>query len=279
VAAFIIAFKGMKHSILLSVFLLAGFLAGCGSTDTLRFDNPQDAYNRGRVEFERGRYQRAAEVFQQVFTFGRTHEWAADAQWYLAMSHYNQREFIIAGSEFSRFAQLYRGDPRVAEAEYMRAMTYYELSPPFQLDQTDSQRAVEAFQLYINRFPRHERVADAQEKIGELRDKMARKQFESGRLYERRLMWQAAALTYERAFDLYPDTRWADEALLGAMRAFVSFADESVRERQAERYQRVIDNYNRLVQIFPNSPHQEEARALREQAEARIRALGAVAAS
>ena len=43
--------------------------------------------------------------------------------------------------------------------------------------------------------------------------KLARKEFAGAELYERRELYEAAALSYVRVFDQYPDTRWADDAL------------------------------------------------------------------
>jgi outer membrane protein assembly factor BamD len=262
---------------LISTLAAILFVSGCGTTDRLQFENPEAAYNQAMVEYERGRYERAAEAFRAVFTFGRAHEYAANAQWYLAMSHYNMRDYIIAASEFSRFSQLHRADPRMPEAEFMRGMAYYEQSPGHRLDQTDTFRAIEIFQLFLTRFPQHEKAVEAQQLIAELRNKLARKQYESGTLYERRTLYQAAALSYERTFDLYPDTDWADNALVGAMRAYLAFADLSVRERQPERLQLALDNYNRLIQIFPDSPLRAEAEQIREQVAGRLQALDAVA--
>ncbi|WP_243664856.1 outer membrane protein assembly factor BamD [Rhodothermus marinus] len=61
-----------------------------------------------------------------------------------------------------------------------------------------------AFQLFIDRYPNHELVDDATQKIRELRAKLARKQYEAARLYERRELYEAAAVTYEAVFDAIP---------------------------------------------------------------------------
>lgn len=248
-------------------------LEGCAGSGRLRYSGPEEAFERGRALYEQGRYERAAEYLQAVFDFGRAHEWAADAQYLLAQSYYHNGEYILAAAEFSRFSEIYRTDPRVPEAEYWRAMAYYDLSPKYQLDQSDTQRAIDQFLAFIERFPTHERSDDAVDRIQELRQKLARKQVEAAAMYERRELFEAAALTYERVFDMYSTTRWADDALLGATRAWLSFADRSVRDRQAERLQRAIDNYQRLVQLFPDSPLVRDAEPLYARANRQLQAL------
>lgn len=257
-----------------SALLVMLFLSACGSAGRLSHNSPEDAYRQGKELYDRGRYQRATEYFQAVFTYGRQNEYAADAQYYLAWSHMHNREYILAASEFNRFAQIHRTDPRVPEAEFQRARAYYEQSPGYQLDQSNTRRAVDELQLFINRFPEHELVPEAEEMIAELQEKLARKDFETGKLYERRELYEAAAIMFERVFDKYPaSTPWAERALVSAMENYIQFAEQSVRARQEERLDLAVRNYERLVQLFPESEYREDAERLYREAMARKEAL------
>lgn len=257
-----------------SSILVLLFLTACGGSGRLRYESAEQAFNLGMQEYERGRYERAAEFFRGALGYGRATQQAADAQYYLAWSHFNNRQYVLAASEFNRFAQMYRSDERAAEAEFHRSLSYYRQSPGFQLDQTESQRALADFQLFVTRYPDHEYVPRAEEKMVELRDKLAQKLYETAKLYERRRMNEAAALTFERVFDRYPDSSpWAERALIGAMENFISFADQSIEARQPERYELAIRNYERLVQLFPGSEYIPQAEQLRRQIVSRMPSL------
>ena len=67
--------------------LLALLLIGCSGAGRLAYDSPEEAYTKGMESFRAEEYDRAIELFQGVFDFGRTHEWAADAQLMLARSY------------------------------------------------------------------------------------------------------------------------------------------------------------------------------------------------
>ena len=242
-------------------------IAGCSGAGQLSYTSPEEAYKKGLSSYEDGRYGRAAEYFQGVFEFGRTHEWAAEAQLYLARSHRQNRDFILSASEYTRFTELYRADPRVADAEFERAMTFYERSPQIELDQTNTRKGVEVFNLYIQRYSDHDSVAVAVQRVEELRRKLADKQFHAARLYERRGLYHAAALSYEVLFDKYPDTPLADDALLGAMRCYMEYSAQSVSSRQLERLETALRHYQRLLDLFPDSEHMPEARELGIQVE------------
>lgn len=249
--------------------LLVFFLTGCGSSGQLQYDSAEDAFNKGMERFENERYDRAASYFRAVFDFGRTNEFAADAQLYLARAHKENRELIIAAQEYTRFLELYRTDPRVEEAEFERAMTYYARSPRFQFDQTPTHQALRFFQLYVQRHPNAPRADEASDKIDEMRNKLARKQLYTAEHYERRGSYQAAALSYDKVFDQYPDSEWADDAMLGAMRMYIAFSDASVPSRQAERLEPALERYQQMLQLFPDSPLLKEAERYYERAQQR----------
>ena len=253
----------MKSGTLIAICVL---VAGCAGSGRTTYTSPEDAFNKGMVAYNAERYTRAARYFQGVFDFGRTHEWADDARLQLARSYRMSGDYIVAANEYSSFSTMYRADPRVADAEYERAMTFYERSPGIELDQSSTRRGIDVFNLYIQRFPRHDSVAVAMRRVGELRQKLADKQFHAAGLYERRGLYEAAALSYEVVFDEYPDTPLADDALLGAIRCYIAFGTRSVQQRQAERLEKAITHYDRLVQLFPESDLIEVASQLRDQA-------------
>lgn len=259
----------------LSLFLGTALLviAGCAGAGRLQYDTPEEAFQRGKELYDNGKYERSIEYFQAVFNFGRTHEWADDAQLYLGRAYLANGEYLFAANELGRFSEIYRTDPRRAEAEYERAGAYYRLSPPYQLDQTDTHRAIREYQLFLQRFPESTLVSEAETRIQELREKLARKEISAAEQYARREQFEAAALQYASAFDKFPDTQWADDALLGAMQSYLAYADQSIRASQAERLLRAVDHYERLVQLFPDSPLLDEARAVDAEVRERLRAL------
>lgn len=248
-------------------------LAGCAGSSRLNYEGPEDAYNKGLARMEAEDYERAAEFFQGVFDFGRTHEWAADAQLNLARAYRANRDYLLAANEFTRFTQIYRADPRVPDAAYELAMTYYDRSPRYQLDQTDTERAITQFELFMTRYPNHPLFFEGQERIQELRGKLARKRLEAGKQYRTRGYTEAAALTFESVFDDYYDTEWADDALVEAARAYVAFADQSIPARRPERLRAAIEVYDRLIQIFPESPLIKEAEEVYRGAAQRLETL------
>jgi outer membrane protein assembly factor BamD len=246
-------FSRSRAVVLLLAALVLGTAAGCGSSARLQHNSAEEAFNKGMTAFEEGDHQKAQRYFRAVRQYSRGNQWADDAQYFLAASYREQGKYLLAANEFKRFSQIYRTSQRVPQAEFQRANAYYRLSPHYKLDQSDTRQAISLFQLFIERNPDHELVPEAQQKIEELRAKLAHKKYAAARLYEKREMWEAAANTFEGVFDEYPETPWADDALLGAVRTYIAYADRSVERKQDDRLQKAIDHYNRLAQVFPES--------------------------
>jgi outer membrane protein assembly factor BamD len=241
-------------------------LAGCSAGGPAVAADAAEAYARGLRAMERRRYDRAIEAFRAAIDFGRATPVARDAQLALARAYAADRQELLAGQEFSRFIEFYADDPRVEEAEFERLQAYYRLSPDYELDQTDTERAIEYIRLFLQRHPDGPRAAEAGAMMDELREKLARKRYEAARLYERRELFEAAVLTFRSVLEDYPASTWADDAMLGALRAQTRYAEASVAARQGARFAEALALYDRLVELFPRSPLLAEAEGIYDRA-------------
>lgn len=248
-----------RRSLLASSLVVCLAVVGCSGSGVATADSPEEAYQRGMRYFEEGDYGRAADYLKVVFDFGRTNEFADEAQVYLAQAYFENGQYLLAGTEFTRFIDLYPTDPRIEEAAVGRIRSYYEVSPTYNLDQTDSERAIAYIRLFMGRYPNSLFTEDVVAMLVELREKLARKQFQAGRLYERRKLYEAAVISYENVLSDYSTSPFADDALVGILRAQVGYAANSVVTRQGERYEDALNTYDRLLQLFPSSELLSEA--------------------
>lgn len=150
---------------------------------------------------------------------------------------------------------------RREEVEFNRALSYYQQSPRYRLDQAPTLRAIELFQLFNNSYPNSAFIEESAQKIDQLRNKLARKTYESGQFYLRTLRYKAATIYFDQTIDSYPETRWAESALLKIIETYVSYAEQSIQSKQLERYNLAVDNYEKFLQLFPQSTLRAEAEA------------------
>lgn len=136
-----------------------------------------------------------------------------DSQYYLALSRYKRGEYILAAFEFSRLIRNISASEYLPQAQFMLAECYYELSPNVNLDQTYSKKAIEEYQAFIDFFPLNEKVFEAEKKISELNNKLARKEFEIAVIYEKLEYYSASLKYYDNVLEIYHDTQYAPLAL------------------------------------------------------------------
>ncbi len=257
------------------LFLFAAMLlfASCRSSDLIRpGDSLEVAYEKAFNQFEQENYTEAARAFETVISIGRGTDIGQDAQFYLAESYFNNRRYLIAASEYERYAQFHPNSPRREQADFKRALSFYNLSPRYRLDQTYTYRAIENFRLLLSRFPNSEYAEDAAEYISELRTKLARKAYSSGEFYKRTSRYQAAAVYFDIVIDNYPETTWAEQALVDQMESYILYAENSVAARQAERFEMALESYETYLQLFPRGENRSRIENLYDRAQRGLRA-------
>ena len=80
-------------------------------------------------------------------------------------------------------------------------------------DQAITKQAMDALTEIDRRFPRSEYAADARLKLDLVRDHLAGKEMEIGRLYQRSGRWLAAQIRFGNVIDKYTTTSHTPEAL------------------------------------------------------------------
>src|SRR5690606_24877037 len=119
-------------------------------------------------------------------------QWATKAKLMSAYSSYQAADYDNAIIGFDKFIELHPGHPDVAYAYYMRAICFYEQIVDVGRDQNLTQKAMEAFDEVMRRFPDTKYARDAKFKKDLTVDHLAGKEMEIGRFYLKRAQYQAA---------------------------------------------------------------------------------------
>lgn len=264
----------MKRSVFLLALLLL-FGACSQYQKLLKSDDVELKFEKAIEYYEAGKYGRAIGLFNDIIPVFRGSARAELINYYYAMAHFRQRDYILASHYFRSFASAFPRSEHVEEFLFLSAYCKYLESPRPSLDQTTTREAISELQAFINRFPESERVEEANELIDGLRLKLETKRFETGVLYFNLSDYTAAVTTFDSFIRDFPDTRYREEALFYIVRAHFEFADQSIPARQIERFEKVIESYQRLERFFPESQFMVRARRMKETASSRIEVLQA----
>ena len=262
----------MRKALLIT--LAAFTLLSCRSQELIRpGDSLEVAFEKAKAQYDDEDWSTAARAFETVVSIGRGTDLGQEAQFLLAESYYNNRRYLLAASEYDRYASFYPNSERRQLVDFKAAECYYRLSPRYRLDQSYSQQALERFRLFNSRYPNSDRLDESSDYITELRNKLARKSFESAEFYKRTNRFNAAIVYYDLVLDNYPESKWAEEALVEKIKSYILYADNSVPSSQLGRYESAISSYETYLQLFPSGKNRSRAEDLYDRARREIESI------
>jgi outer membrane protein assembly factor BamD len=262
---------------------LIGFLfvtiltAGCASENLIRPGDTLDvAYKKALKQYRSENYRDAANAFETVINTGRGTDYARSAYFFAAESYYASEQYLLAADAFRQFVALYPQSPKRIDAAFKEALSYYKMSPRYKIDQKYTRKSIEQFRLFLSQYPDSERSEEAAKYLTEMRSKLAKKNYNSAKLYMRTDQYKAAVIFYDLTIDQFPETKWAEKALVEEIAAYVEYANESVQDRQGERFEKAVESYEKYLQLFPNGENRQRAETLVDQARAALTDLSPV---
>jgi outer membrane protein assembly factor BamD len=253
----------MKHfSKFLYFSILILILTGCSGYEKILKSNDYKLKYRTALKYyyEKEDYVRAGTLFDQIAPVFRGTDEADTIYFLQAMSYFKQSDYILSGHYFRTFAGTYGGSPFVEKADYMGAFCYYLLSPRPELDQTNTIQAIQAFQLYLIKYPSSERADEVKNYITELRDKLVEKSFLSAKLYYNLEDYKASMVALNNSLIAYPDSKYREEIMFMLVKSGYMLANKSILSKKKERFQDAIDEYYSFAAEFPESKYMKDAK-------------------
>jgi len=258
----------------ISLALVLLVISSCKNKNLIqRGDSLQTAFKKAMQLYQNEDYGKSAEAFETVIQIGRGTDYGQEAQFYLADSYFKDERYLLAASEFERYVSLFPRTAKRQEAQFNEAYCYYKLSPRYKLDQKYTKKAIEKFQLFNSRYGNSDQADQAAQYISEMRAKLAKKLYYAADLYMRTDSYKAAIIYYDLTIDNYPETTWAQRALVDEINAYNTYAGRSVRSKQEERYQKAVDTYEKFVQLFPKGEYRSKAEDYVDKARAELAEL------
>ncbi len=259
----------MLHKISMKQFVLYTLLimlfCSCGEYQrVLKSTDANYKFEYAKRAFEEKKYTQAATVLKDCVTEFKGSSKAEESLYLLAMSYYENKDYISSSAYFNLYYQRYPKGKYVEPARFFCGYGYYLDSPEPQLDQSGTVKAIEELQAFLDYFPRSDKVAIAQNAIFELQDKLTLKQLQNAQLYYNLgnylgNNYESAVIVAKNAIKDYPYSKYKEELEMLVLKARYQEANLSIDERKADRFRDVIDEYYSFINNYPESPFREEA--------------------
>lgn len=270
--------KIIKTKIILLVAVSVLLISGCSKFSKIQKSTDMEAkYNAAVEYYEKKKYFQALQLFEELITVFRGTGKAEETYFYYSQCYFETGEYTVAAYHFNNFYQTFPSSAKAEEALFKNAFCYYLDSPPPTLDQQNTLDAIRQFQLFINRFPKSDKVQQCNQLIDELRFKLETKDFNNAKLYMRRGNNKAAMVAFQNLIKDYPATSYREESMFYILKSSYDFAGQSIDSKKQERYQTAMENYLKLVDAFPESRFLKDAEKIYNDSRQKLKKAGSLA--
>src|SRR5437588_4476764 len=217
--------------------------------DKVLFDRAMDALNHSKFDTARITLQTLINTYPDSEYIARAKLAIGDA-WY---REGGTTALAQAEIEYKDFITFFPNLPEAAEAQLKVADIHYREMEKPDRDYTHARRAEDEYRQLILQFPDSKLVPQAEQRLREVQEVLAEREFRIGRFYYMRESWMAAIARLKTVADSYPLSSNADEALYMIGSAYEHEIDLVRHARgmnEVKRGRTIIDFTNRAAEAY-----------------------------
>jgi outer membrane protein assembly factor BamD len=255
------------------IFLLCCIvLSGCSNINKILKSSDYEYKLKMADElYAKKKYSKAQIVYEDVFPVMKGTPKFENLYYNWAFCHYYQKDYLNAENIFKGFVESFPNSVKAEECKYLRAYCFYKQSPRAELDQTPTMKAITYLQTFAQTYPNSTRTKEALDIIDKLRVKLELKEYKSAELYFNLGYYKAAATSFAQLLNSYPDSHKSDEYKLMVIKASYDYARNSYENKQAERFEKVLNECADFYDRFPDSKMASQVEDLKLQTENKIK--------
>jgi outer membrane protein assembly factor BamD len=234
--------------------------------DKVLFDRAMEAMKHGKYDVARITLQTLINTYPDSEYIARA-KLAVGDSWY---AEGNAAAYQQAEVEYKDFETFFPNLPEAAEAQLKIANMHYNQMEKPDRDYTHAMRAEDEYRALIQQYPDSKLVPEAKQRLREVQEVLAERQYGIGRFYFLRESYPAAIARLKTLVDTYPLYSEADEALMMLGHANENEATllknskmpEAPKMRLVNQYRADAGKaYARIIERYPGSDRADDARA------------------
>lgn len=245
---------------IVSLIVLVVFFSSCSEYQkALKSEDIAVKYAVSVKMYEKAKYDKAIRLFEQIAPSYKGKPQAEKLFYMFSQSYYKTRQYYLAGYQFDNFASSYPKSEKQEEALFLGAQCYTKLSPVYSLDQTDTDKAVDKLQNFIDTYPNSTYLPEANALVKGLRNKIEKKAFENAKQYNTISDYKAAQIAFDNFISDFPGTPFKEEALYYKLDSAYKLAINSVPSKMEERLKNAKSAYYSLTKYKADSKFKTKA--------------------
>src|SRR5690554_1751310 len=260
--------------------LITIVLASCGEFYKLeKSTNWDELYEAANRYYQNEDYNKAIILYDKVLPVIRGSEKSELAEFNYAYAHFRTKRYIKTASYFKTFFDTYNRSPMAEEAFFMHAYSLYLDAPDYNLDQRSSREAVNAIQLFINRFPASDSYERAMEMITDLQKRFEEKAYQESKMYYRLTeglfpgdFYRACIVNFQNFAKNYPDSEYNEELAFLLVEVGFTYGDNSIFSEKENRLNDALEFGKDFQKKYPESPYNGQVSNLISQTQSSLTA-------
>jgi len=229
----------------------------------LKTEDTKPKYELAEKLYKEGDFKRSNRLYQIIAPKYIGKPQGERVMFFYANTYYKIKDYNTAGYQFERFIKSYPKSDKASEAAFLGAKSYYELSPNYSLDQTDTDKALAKIQNFINTYPDSEFFAEANIIAKELRTKKEKKDLEIakqftklGEFYSLDNSISAIAALENFVID-HPGSVYREDAMYYKLKASTNLALNSSERKKHKRLENAKLAYTNLKKYYPETKYKK----------------------
>ncbi len=245
---------------IISLLLVVIVFASCGEyQNALKNEDVGVKFEMATKLYDAGSYSKAIRLFEQIAPSYRGKPQAEKLFYMFGQSYYKTRQYYLAGYQFESFVSGYPKSEKIQEAAFLGAKSFSMLSPVYSLDQTDTHKAIEKLQNFIDAYPNSNNLAEANKILKELNEKIEKKVFENAKGYNTILDYKSAIVSLDNFIADYPGTPFKEDALFYKFDSAYELGINSVPSKMQDRLNVAKTAYLNLIKFKAETKYKKIA--------------------
>jgi outer membrane protein assembly factor BamD len=245
---------------IVSLLVVIVLLASCNEYQkSLKSEDPAVKFEMATKMYEAKKYNKAIRIFEQIASVYRGKPESENLYFMFSQSYFKTKQYYLAGYQFESFVSSFPKSDKVQEASFLAAKSYSMLSPVYSLDQTDTTKAIEKLQTFIDTFPNSVYLAEANEIVKNLNEKLERKVFENAKGYNTISDYKSALVALDNFIADFPGTPFKEEALFYKYDSAYQLGINSVPAKMEERLNVAKVAYANLIKFKADTKYKKQA--------------------
>ena len=245
---------------IVSLLVIIVLLASCNEYQkALKSEDPAVKFEMATKMYEAKKYNKAIRIFEQIASVYRGKPESENLYFMFSQSYFNTKQYYLAGYQFESFVSSFPKSDKAQEASFLGAKSYSMLSPVYSLDQTDTTKAIEKLQTFIDTYPNSIYLAEANAIVKNLNEKLERKVFENAKGYNTISDYKSALVALDNFVADFPGTPFKEEALFYKYDSAYQLGINSVPAKMEERLNVAKVAYANLIKFKTDTKYKKQA--------------------